>query len=199
MIIRVIKFGGSLLNTGDVMPEFMSWLERQTPANHVFIAGGGAVVDCIRDWQKIHGLDDERCHRLSIQAMSLTARLLHCLIPNSVMTENIENLNQATDRITVLDPLKWLIADDTLPRSWSVTSDSIAAELARQLVADELVLLKSRLPAKLATDLAELAEDGLIDPYFPTAAASLPRVRLVNLRGTCEEIDMVNARKAATL
>ena len=68
-----------------------------------------------------------------------------------------------------------------LPHSWDVTSDSIAARLAVLAGADELVLLKSGLPAGSLT-LAQAAETGYVDRYFPVAAAGVPRVRCVNLR-----------------
>jgi 5-(aminomethyl)-3-furanmethanol phosphate kinase len=68
-----------------------------------------------------------------------------------------------------------------LPHSWDVTSDSIAARLAVLAGADELVLLKSGLPTDSLT-LAQAAETGYVDRYFPVAAAGVPRVRCVNLR-----------------
>jgi len=69
--------------------------------------------------------------------------------------------------------------DAALPADWRVTSDSIAAWLAERLQADELVLLKSRLPQ--ASDLSAAVREGYVDPYFPTAARGRT-VRCVNLR-----------------
>jgi hypothetical protein len=47
--------------------------------------------------------------------------------------------------------------------------------------ADELVLLKSGLPPE-GVDFRDAAAADYVDRYFPTAAASLPLVRCVNLR-----------------
>jgi aspartokinase-like uncharacterized kinase len=66
----------------------------------------------------------------------------------------------------------------SLPCSWEVTSDSIAAWLAIQLGTEELVLFKS-VSAK-AADLEELSANGVVDGYFPEAAAGLV-VRIINL------------------
>ena len=44
--------------------------------------------------------------------------------------------------IPVLAPYRWLREADPLPHSWDVTSDSIAAWVARQVGACELVLVK---------------------------------------------------------
>ena len=69
----------------------------------------------------------------------------------------------------------------TLPHTWEVTSDSIAAHIAEILCANELVLLKS---APLAKSCAthEAAEQGYVDAFFPQAAARASKIRCVNLR-----------------
>jgi 5-(aminomethyl)-3-furanmethanol phosphate kinase len=74
----------------------------------------------------------------------------------------------------------------SLPHTWDVTSDSIAAVGACALGADELVLLKScdvpNHPSQEPSPQA-LAVAGYVDRYFPTAIGSFAgRVRMVNLR-----------------
>jgi len=78
--------------------------------------------------------------------------------------------------------MKGLEAQPTrLPHSWDVTSDSIAAAAAVAWEAEELILLKScDLPTP--TGLANLAEQGQVDPYFPVAARGLRRLAWGNLR-----------------
>lgn len=66
-----------------------------------------------------------------------------------------------------------------LPKSWDVTSDSIAARLAEVTGADELILLKS---IKASVDCPQTAaHDGIVDSYFPQIAAAL-RARAVPCR-----------------
>jgi aspartokinase-like uncharacterized kinase len=48
----------------------------------------------------------------------------------------------ASRRIPVLAPYAWLRRADPLPHSWEVTSDSIAAWIARAIGASRLVLVK---------------------------------------------------------
>ena len=69
--------------------------------------------------------------------------------------------------------------DDPLPCNWEVTSDSIAARVARELESCELILFKS--VYREATELGALAAQGIVDSYFPQAADRVP-VRIVNLR-----------------
>ncbi len=80
---------------------------------------------------------------------------------------------------TTLDP------SDPLPASWDVTSDTIAARVALDLKACELILIKSA-PLPPGTDRRAAARLGLVDPVFPAFSRGLPRVTYRNLRGPDE-------------
>ena len=98
----------------------------------------------------------------------------------------------ATRRLPILAPAEWLRAADPLPHSWDVTSDSIAAWVAGQVFARQLVLLKSvdllvqgadrTAPGFRAgrDELAVLARKGIVDAYLPRALASGMPCWLVN-------------------
>jgi dihydroneopterin aldolase len=73
----------------------------------------------------------------------------------------------AAGTIPVLAPHGWMRSVDALPRTWDVTSDSIAAYIARDLEARELILLK---PVD-----GELEE--LVDPAFESVRPAGLRVR----------------------
>ena len=76
-------------------------------------------------------------------------------------------------RLNVLAPSAWLLRADPLPHSWDITSDSIAAWIARVLGARRLMLVKH--------------EDGFIGPDCgPESMSSAPatdRARCVRGRG----------------
>lgn len=190
----VIKVGGSLLSWPELparLVEFLTALRRSGSgqADHlVLVPGGGAMVNAIRDLDHVHGLDDHTSHWLAIQALDLTARLLGAILPDAVVAATVEELRAAWEagRLPILAPMRMLMddeksANDPLPASWSVTSDSIAAHLARRLNAHRLILLKS---AKIDSSVSsgQAVEAGWVDPYFPTAARGLPRVELIGLR-----------------
>jgi aspartokinase-like uncharacterized kinase len=73
------------------------------------------------------------------------------------------------------------LAQDPLPHSWAVTSDSIAARVAVRLGAEELLLLKSA-PLPPGIDRTGAARLGLVDPAFTAVARPLGRVLYLNLR-----------------
>jgi aspartokinase-like uncharacterized kinase len=188
MSCRVVKLGGSLLDLPDLEFRLREWLARQTPADTLLVVGGGALVDAIRASHGRHNLPEKTAHWLSIRAMGIQAEMMVALLPEAVWLRSAMMFREQSSAtgLTGLDPWRFLREDDPrlgscpLPETWDVTSDSIAARAAEIAGAAELVLLKSALP--MAATIAELAQSGYVDRYFPHAARALARLRLVNLR-----------------
>jgi 5-(aminomethyl)-3-furanmethanol phosphate kinase len=188
---RVIKLGGSLLSFAEVRDAFPRWRRRQSPAADILLVGGGTLVDAVRDLDERLALGDEAAHWLAIRAMGVAARLAVSLWPEFLLVADLEELNGALAAgrdALIFDAEDFLRRQEPhlpgvkLPAIWSVTSDSIAARLAEAIEAEELVLLKSTLPGRPSLSCSGAASLGLVDPFFPAAAQTVPRVRAVNLR-----------------
>jgi aspartokinase-like uncharacterized kinase len=188
--LRVVKVGGSLLVWSPLARRLQDWLNRLRPARNVLIAGGGKLTDAIHELQDIQRFNDETAHWMCADALSATARMLAALVPGGQLKVELGELReqapdqppQIFDAGRFLYELDQLMPGDPLPHDWTATSDSIAARVAALLPADELLLFKSAEPPKNAGSLAELAEAGYVDTYFPRAAAELPSVWFINLR-----------------
>lgn len=184
--IRVVKFGGSLLDLPGAGGSLASWLAKQPAARNVVVAGGGKLADVVRDAFDRHDLPEVACHWMCVDLLSVTARLLAELMPGTPVESAWDWLAGSEATTIILDVAPFLHAGEAelpgrpLEHTWRVTSDSIAARLAEVLSADELVLLKSRPP--MSGSLRELAERGFVDECFPVAASSIGRIRLVNFR-----------------
>jgi aspartokinase-like uncharacterized kinase len=187
-MIRVVKVGGSLLDWPLLPRALERCLAQQPPAVNVLIAGGGALVDAIRRADRNFGLGAERSHWLSIEAMSISARMLAAILTDCrhvVDFAALKSLVATTPGCPIVFDMQFLLREEPkypgrpLPHDWSVSSDSIAAQVAQLLFADELLLLKSADPP--ASPLLGLAACGYVDAYLPVAAAGLA-VRFVNLR-----------------
>ncbi|MHB8970411.1 MAG: hypothetical protein ACYC3X_12530 [Pirellulaceae bacterium] len=191
---RVVKVGGSLLELPDLWHILTNWLDRQPLADTLLVVGGGELVEFIRRLDQRFGLGDETAHWLSIQAMSLHGFVLSRLVPDAVWMEGLSDWH--SDHKPVEPQRRFISAECflrreepqlpgvRLPVGWHVTSDSIAARLAEVCQAWELVLLKSTLPLTEGRPISsqEAVATGLVDRHFPTSAAPLRHVRVVNLR-----------------
>jgi aspartokinase-like uncharacterized kinase len=186
-LVRVVKVGGSLLDWPPLPQALATWLREQPLGWNVLLAGGGELANVIRRADATFQLGEEASHWLCIELMGSTARLLAAILDQPTVIAH--SLAELRERFPIgpagqvmFDPRSFLSEDDVLPQTWSVTSDSIAARLADAIAADELVLLKSADPPAGAS-LTELAANGMVDAFFPQAAAALTgRVRIVNLR-----------------
>ena len=184
---RVVKLGGSLLDVPDLAPRLRDWLARQTLRSTVLIAGGGRMADVVRDADRQHRLGETVSHWLCIRVMTLHAELLAALLPEALLCRSLAEWRSTAPNLAILDPWVFLreeepqLAGQTLPASWDVTSDSIAARFAAAIGAAELVLLKSALPQTTWT-LGDAAAAGYVDRFFPQLADATPAIRCVNLR-----------------
>ena len=187
--IRVVKLGGSLLDWDALPQQLRRWLALGQPARTLLVVGGGRWVDAVRREDVRRHLDERTAHWTCIDAMSVTARLVADWIREAVLFDDVGRFLASSEEtpLAILDVGRFLrdvepaMPGDRLPESWDVTSDSIAARVARIVGAAELVLLKSALPDGSASPQA-MAEAGYVDRFYPRAAASLPRVRCVHLR-----------------
>jgi hypothetical protein len=168
----VVKLGGSLLGT----PELEAWLEivsRHGDGKVVIVPGGGIFADAVREAQKRTGISDKVAHHMAVQAMDQYGVLMAGL--NRTLATAASELEIAErgwqHRGIVWLPSKMVCADEDIPTSWEVTSDSLAAWLANTLGAEHLVLVKSLRPPALRNTFEALTRDEVVDAHFAHFAA----------------------------
>jgi aspartokinase-like uncharacterized kinase len=152
----VVKVGGALLNTTDTF----AWAVRELACaprdgSVLVVPGGGPFADAVRAVDQRVGLSDSAAHWAAVLAMNQYAHVLATHLPRAAVVETVPMTAERSDDLPVLAPYAWLRCTDPLPHSWDVTSDSIAAHVARATGARRLILMK------LASS---------VDPYFEYVA-----------------------------
>ena len=183
----VLKLGGSLLAIPDLMNRLETVIERLRPSPVLIVPGGGAAADVIRDLDRKLQLSPEKAHRDAIAAMSYNAALLCRLNKSLRLVRNRDEAKRvwSEGHAAVLDADSFLFdqpdnnTGDSLPASWDVTSDSIAAWTARHWQADRIILAKSCDAPE--TNLSALCQLGMIDRAFETSVGHV-RTEWLNLR-----------------
>lgn len=169
-----LKIGGSILHASAAESLAASRgvllaCLRAHPGRCLLIPGGGLHADAVRAAQRVEGFDDDTAHVRALAAMdTCAAELVDLLRPTARVVERLADARTtAAEGLTpVWAPHAELATDQTIPRDWSLTSDSIAAIAGRRLRLDGVCLLKSCAVPKGATAV-QLAASRIVDAEWP--------------------------------
>jgi hypothetical protein len=127
------------------------------------VPGGGPFAETVRAIDALLEPGDDAAHWMAILGMDQYAHLLAARTPSADVVETAAEARATheTGRLPILAPYRWLRERDPLPHSWAVSSDSIAAWIALDVGAPELILVKP-----VAGPV-----DAVTDPYFPRVLA----------------------------
>jgi 5-(aminomethyl)-3-furanmethanol phosphate kinase len=172
----VVKLGGSL-NTDALLPAWLDLLAQLGGGRVTIVCGGGAFADEVRRAQAHWRFDDLPAHNMALLAMAQTAYLAQALNPRLKLAAKLAEIRQVlhSGHTALWLPLDILRHQPSEDANWDVTSDSLALELAQQLNAERLVLVKACAIDPTAS-LGELGERGIVDRRFSSWAnsAALP-------------------------
>ncbi len=186
-MVSVLKIGGSLLSYPKDLRALCQRLGELSGEHDLLIVpGGGPFADAVRKIYSEMGLPEATAHRMAVLAMDQYGILLQSVLGES--SQAIEYFGEADacfedGQAAVLLASQMMRVDRSLPKSWDVTSDSIAAYVAAKIDAEMLILVKSvdgllkrgtnrllnRVPVSA---LASGVELGCVDAYLPKVLAS---------------------------
>ncbi|MFZ4700617.1 MAG: hypothetical protein ACOYMG_11265 [Candidatus Methylumidiphilus sp.] len=164
----VVKLGGSLAGS----PRLSPWLEALSQTSAVIVPGGGPFADRVRQAQARWHFNDITAHHMAIVAMRQYGRMLVGLCPKLLAATRLEDLARRQNQAVVWLPSPGILDAAGIPATWDITSDSLAAWLAGQLHAENLLLVKSVAELDEPTDglreipFAEAADTGWVDLAF---------------------------------
>lgn len=167
--MKVIKLGGSLMTDKASLIQCLNTISQKYTEKIVIVPGGGAFADQVRSLQKEWGFNDQIAHQMAILAMQKMALLLYSIKPDFVLANNVSLIQQALNMhsVVIWRPDIVELNKSNVKASWDVTSDSLAAWLANQLTATELILVKSvEIPLKGSIDIETMQKLDLVDNAF---------------------------------
>ena len=185
---RVVKLGGSLLDLPELPERMATWRSNQADIPTIWVVGGGQPVERLRRRYDECETSPNAAHWQCIELMDANSAAVAKSFPEWKFLSEFESqfANRVpSDQFILVS--RWLRQSETgLPESWDVTSDSIAAKIATEIGAVELVLLKS-CNAPVADDISDLSASGFVDAYFEMAMRECNlhlSLRVVNFRSS---------------
>jgi len=165
--VIILKLGGSLLTSPKLLQQWLVLASEQGQGQLVIVPGGGIFAEQVRSLQATFAYDDSTAHYMALLAMQQLALLFKGLLQELTIISQIADIAPALQQrqVIVWSPLASELDAHNIPASWDITSDSLAAWLAIQLGAKQLLLVKStKLPKQYTC--AQLVQQGILDPEF---------------------------------
>ncbi|HZM71416.1 MAG TPA: hypothetical protein VFB95_13740 [Candidatus Cryosericum sp.] len=170
----VLKVGGSLgRRPRRLAPLMRRVADLARRVRLVVLPGGGVFADLVRAEMDRLGLEEARAHRMALLAMDQYGLALARFCPGARPVTTLEAARRlaAAGRAPILLASALLGRERRLEKSFRLTSDSIAAYVAKRTRVPRLALLKSttRPDGRLRTpeEARRLARRGVVDPLFP--------------------------------
>lgn len=189
-MITVVKLGGSLLDLPDLHARWTRFVQVEHLTGRILlIVGGGNIVEAVRHYDTIHGLNHVQSHWLCVDLMNSTAGLLSQLLQGVTVLTRPEQLDDwitdqsehlvmhSTSLTAIVAPSAFYhrqLRSECLPIGWQTTSDAISGLLSSVVGATQLILLKSTEASSEASPL--------LDDTFKAQWAESISWRTVNLR-----------------
>ncbi len=180
----VIKVGGSLISEA---PELIDRLIKEFDSGPsgadsdeqvleknlysiLIVPGGGVFADAVRRADERFGLGDDAAHWMAVLGMEQYA----CYLQDKSGAIGTDSITELPPGISIFYPYRLLKAKDPLPHSWEVTSDTIAAWVAKQtgalfIKATDVdgIFREGKLVREIFTsDFSENFES-CVDPFLP--------------------------------
>ncbi len=141
----VLKVSGNLIAYPNKARELLSKVYSYIGEHLVVLVPGGSVfADLVRSLQGSLGFSDEVAHWMAVKSMEVYGVYLSSLHESLKPVELVEEAYRAFSegRVPLLMPYRILRESDKLPKTWSVTSDSIAVYVGCLMGADVVALSK---------------------------------------------------------
>lgn len=194
----VVKIGGGLLRARGLEGLRRACAEATALGSRrpvLVVPGGGPFADAVRAVDVQVGLADDVAHALALRAMDQLGFLLAPLLPAAELLTRLA----APRALGLLVAAPAFEGRPEIPKTWAVTSDSLAVLAAAAIGADEAILLKpvagvlARWPSEdpplaglTAGELEALQEAGggrALDLYLPEAVRRTGVVAVVRSPG----------------
>ncbi len=167
----VVKLGGSLC-ADPLLPQWLDLLAKLGGGRVTVVGGGGSLADEVRRIQARWNFDDLSAHNMAVLAMAQTAYQLHAMNPALQLATRQADISRVLHKgqTAVWLPFELQRDQPDARTHWGATSDTIALDLAHQLNAERLIVVKS-CAIDPAMSLAELGEAGVVDRQFAESAS----------------------------
>lgn len=140
----IIKIGGSLAKTPKILKKLCKKIEEISKDHEIcVIPGGSKFADVIRQMDIDYELTNKSAHKMAILGMDQFGFVLSDLISNSVAFSELKEYKKILElkKTPIFLPAHYMLINDPLENSWSITSDSIAIYISKKLEVNNIIII----------------------------------------------------------
>ena len=162
----VVKLGGSVI-ADPALPHWLDLLAQLGGGRVTIVCGGGSLADEVRRAQALWQFNDLAAHNMAVLAMAQAGYQLQAMSPSLQLAARKSEIAQVLHkgRAAIWLPFELQRDEPDSRTNWGATSDTIALDLASDLNAERLVVVKS-CPIDPTQSLAQLGAAGVLDERF---------------------------------
>ena len=142
----LIKLGGSLINSGFVKI-WIKFITDHLKAKAIIIPGGGLFANHVRAVQKDYNFENDIAHDMALYSMSQMALLISSIDRISLHFCNTKHEISGViedNKVPIIGTFDFLKKRIGFPnKNWSITSDSIALLISKELQLNTVLIVKS--------------------------------------------------------
>lgn len=141
----IFKLGGSLFTLSELANRAREVVSCRSGENCLMIPGGGFSADLVRDWSRLHNLDDETCHWIAVASMDFNNCLLQRLTNWNVISsrEQAESLWSMTKAPLLLQSEPFLSREESQIKTAQYTEASIQRHQTLPNLRDQTTALRN--------------------------------------------------------
>jgi aspartokinase-like uncharacterized kinase len=164
----VVKIGGSLASD-ELLLCWLDVLSCYGGGEVVIVPGGGPFAEQVRISQHHWHIDDSASHVMALLGMEQYGLMMSGIRKDLVPAECEADIFRVLENagVPIWLPTFMVAHEEKIEHSWDVTSDSLAAWLARKIGATRLLLVKSVSFGGREISAEELSQQGIVDIAFP--------------------------------
>lgn len=162
----VVKLGGSLA-MDPALPHWLDLLAQLGGGRVTIVCGGGPLADEVRRAQSLWQFNDLAAHNMAVLAMAQFGYQLQAMKPSLHLAPRRADVASVLHkgRAAIWLPFELQRSKSDSRTNWGASADTIALDLACELNAERLVIVKS-CSVDPEQSLAQLSSAGLLDAGF---------------------------------
>ena len=175
----VVKIGGSWIKNPKLYDLIQNLGKFSRTTDIIIVNGGGCFTDSVRSVYSEGKMSEKTGHYIALKATEMFSNIMKEINKDICLIENIDSIKRYKKKLKIWLPSEKLKEELTFSKTWSSTSDSVAAWLHKRIRSNGLLFIKSLKLEKKKYKLSYLQERQVLDKDVNKYLKGQNRIRII--------------------